>query len=203
MLNPDPHERNRGSGVFTGRIAELQLAEWIETTRGWTIVGLEALREGPDVEAQDESGVATAFEVKAIGAEHDDFEMILQRIAQGPSGGSVSPYAAINYLLFRVYEAARQLARFQGRRVAVVMVGDINWYRFDFQLRNHWIDWSNPSFLSADPTWEEFLRRQEHRYPGIRTDLAFAMREIDAVWIMNRLEGYVYRLEYEILTGRI
>src|SRR5215831_8515749 len=63
MLNSDPHMRNRSSNTLNGRIVELQFSEWIETARDWPIVGLEALREGADVEVQDESGIATAFEV--------------------------------------------------------------------------------------------------------------------------------------------
>ena len=121
MLNADPHRRNRASSSFAGLIAELHLAECIETTRESRIVGLEALREGPDVEAQDGAGVTTAFEVKTLGIERNDFEMVLQSLANGPSGRAVSPRAAINYMLFRVYEAAKQLERFGGRRIAVAV----------------------------------------------------------------------------------
>jgi hypothetical protein len=203
MLNSDPHERNLRSGRFTGRTAELQFAEWIETTRRRTIVGLEVLREGPDVEAQDELGLATAFEVKAIGIEHNDFEMILRGMAEPSVVGPISPYAAINYLLFRTYEAAKQLAHFEGSRITVVVISDLNWHRFDWQLDNRWIDWDNPAFLSADSTWEAFLQSQVKRYPEIRTEVASVVTAIDAVWVMKRSYGYEYSLEYEIPTSHV
>lgn len=118
MFYEDLLERHRKSRSFTGLIVELLVAEWLETL-GWTITGLEAFREGPDIEARTGSDAATAFEIKAIGTEDFDFEMMLRSLAQDASAGFVSPYAAMNYLLFRVYEAAKQLVRFNGSRIAV------------------------------------------------------------------------------------
>lgn len=66
MYHLDALERHRRSKFFNGRIAELQCAEWLET-RGWTVVGLEALRQGSDIEGNSDSGMMTAFEVKFIG----------------------------------------------------------------------------------------------------------------------------------------
>jgi hypothetical protein len=202
MLDGDPLERHRKSRRFTGRIVELQLAEWLEA-QDWVIVGLEALREGPDIEARSASGTDTAFEVKSIGTEDGDFEITLRSLAEGPTGGPFSPYVAINYLLFRAYEAAKQLARFDGYRIAVVVIDEVTWWRFDFQLKNSWIDWSNPSFLNNDPAWETFLVEQESRYPQIRTELPAVIKAVDAIWIMKRSYGYGYRLEYEIQTRSI
>ena len=110
MLYADPIERHEKARIFSGRLAELQCAEWLEL-QGWIVSGLEALREGPDIEAYANEGQATAFEVKFIGTEHDDFVTILERLVGQPAGGPVSPYDAANYLLFRVYEAAKQLQR--------------------------------------------------------------------------------------------
>jgi hypothetical protein len=205
MLNSDPFMRNQSSNTLAGRIIELQFAEGIETMRGWPIVGLEALREGSDVEVQDDSGIATSFEVKAIGTWRDEFEMALQSIEQGESSRWNSPYERINHLLFRVYKAAKQLANFVGRRIAVIVVDADNWRHFEFQLRKNgsWVEWSNPSFLSADSASEKFLQATELSYPEIRSDLAKAMKAIDAVWIMKRLEDHEYSLEHEIPTERV
>lgn len=131
----DPIERHRKSRIFHSRLAELQCAEWLEA-QGWVIEGLEALREGPDIEAASAEGAAAAFEVKLIGTEDVDFEMILRNIAGEAAGGPVSAYSGINYLLFRVYEAAKQLAGINSRRIAVVIVEDLTWWRFELQLKN-------------------------------------------------------------------
>jgi hypothetical protein len=90
MYHLDALERHRRSRLFNGRIAELQCTEWLET-RGWTVVSLEALRQGPDIEAKLDSAMTTAFEVKFIGSQDYDFEVILGSIAGKPSVGVVSP----------------------------------------------------------------------------------------------------------------
>lgn len=200
MLEPNPLERHRKSRLFAGRLAELQFAEWLEK-QDWTITGLEAMREGHDIEAERVSGSVTAFEVKSIGTEDDDFQMILRSMAQGASAGPVSAYAGINYLLFRVYETAKQLAGFEGPRIAVAIIDDLTWWRFERQLSSGWVDWANPQFLDQDPAWETFLQTQERRYPHLRSELASAVAAIDAAWVIRRSYGYEYHLEYELSTA--
>jgi hypothetical protein len=197
MLDCNPLERHRESRLFAGRVAELQCAEWLET-RDWTITGLEALDAGHDLEARTVSGGVTAFEVKSIGTQDDDFEMILRSMTEEPSGGAVSAYSGINYLLFRVYEAAKQLAGFQGSRIALAVVDDLTWWRFELPLRDGWIDWANPRFLNDDPTWSTFLQEKRLRYPKLEFELASVLGAIDAAWIVRRSHGYQYHLEYEL-----
>lgn len=60
MHHTDPIERHRKSRIFRGRLTELQCAEWLEA-QGWVIEGLEALRQGPDIEAITVDGRAAAF----------------------------------------------------------------------------------------------------------------------------------------------
>jgi hypothetical protein len=45
MHHPDALKRHHLSKGHDGLVVELQCAEWLET-RGWTVVGLEALRPG-------------------------------------------------------------------------------------------------------------------------------------------------------------
>ncbi|HEY5864108.1 MAG TPA: hypothetical protein VI542_00925 [Candidatus Tectomicrobia bacterium] len=196
MLYADPIERHEKARIFSGRLAELQCAEWLEL-QGWIVSGLEALREGPDIEAYANEGQATAFEVKFIGTEHDDFVTILERLVGQPAGGPVSPYDAANYLLFRVYEAAKQLQRNAYNRIAVVIVEALTWFRFQIQLKHGWINWTNPIFFSGH-TWEGFLARQRTRYPDLLDDLQPALRSLNAVWILKQSEGYQYHREFEV-----
>jgi hypothetical protein len=193
--------RHRKFRMFLGRLAELQFAEWLEE-RGWKIVGLEALRTGSDIEAETHDAVRSGFEVKLIGTEDTDFKLILQSLAGKIVADSVSPYAAVNYLLFRVYEAAKQLAGMKnGRRIAVVVVNDLTWWRFKVQLRNAWIDWSKPRFLGDDQAWGKFLEKQQLTYTDLSTDLPQALSRIDGVWIA-RQQDYKFRLEYETALPR-
>lgn len=196
MLDTDPIERHRKSRIFRARLAELQCAEWLEK-RGWTITGLEVLREGPDFEAISSKRLPSAFEVKFIGSQDDDFAMILRSIAGEPAGGWVSPYTAINYLIFRGYEAAKQLSGVYVSRIVVLIVEDLTWFRFRLPLKANWVDWANPKFIGNDPAWSDFLKKQRHRYPGLLSELPIVLQEIDAVWIVRQSHDYCYHIEYD------
>jgi hypothetical protein len=160
-----------------------------------------ALREGPDIEADANEGQTPAFEVKFIGTEHDDFVAILESLAGHPAGGPVPPYDAANYLLFRVYEAAKQSQRSAYNRLAVVVVEALTWFRFQIQLKHGWINWANPSFFSGQ-TWEGFLARQRPRYPNLLDDLQPALQSLNAVWILKQSEGYQDHRELEVSLTR-
>jgi hypothetical protein len=200
MFYPDPLERHRKSRIFTGRVTELHIAEWLEE-HGWVLTGLEALRVGPDIEATNDSCGATAFEVKSIGTEDGDFEMVLRSLAGQRAGGVVSPYAAINYLLFRVYEAAKQLAQCDGVRVAIIVIHNGNWWRFKVQWEQHWINWTSPSFFKHDAASVQFIETQGKRYPGLNTELSAVVGGLESVWILKRSSGYTYHLEDEVKPG--
>jgi hypothetical protein len=161
------------------------------------IGGLEALRQGPDIEATTVDGVAATFEVKFIGSEDEDFGMILRSIAGAPAAGPVSAYSGINYLLFRLYEAAKQLAGINSRRIAIVIIEDLTWWRFELQLKNGWIDWSSPRFIGQDSDWEAFLKEQGGRYPDLMTEVPSVVRGLDVAWIVRQSDGYRLQLEHE------
>jgi len=196
MLSVDPIERHQKFRMFAGRLVELQCAEWLEL-QGWTVSGLEALREGPDIEAYASDGRPTAFEIKFIGTENEDFALLLASLAGHSAGGPVSPYDAANYLLFRVYEAAKQLQRSVCDRIAVVVVEELTWFRFELQLNDGWIDWAHPNFFSGH-AWEGFLAHQRTRYPNLLDDLQPILRSLNAVWILRQSEGYRYHREFEV-----
>lgn len=197
MACKDPLERHRKARAFLGRLIELQCAGWLES-RGWTIEGLEAFREGPDIEARIDSGVVTAFEVKFIGSEDEDFLLVLNSLRGRSAARSSSPYAAANYLLFRAYEAAKQLKRTALRRIAVLVVHEQTWYRFDLQLKQDWIDWCNPAFFQGDPQWEEFLKERRERYPQLEGEMRQALRDLDAIWILRLSDPWEYARVFEI-----
>ena len=160
MLYADPIERHQKSRIFRSRLAELQCAEWLET-QGQKIVGLEALREGPDIETVSANRGVEAFEVKFVGTEDADFSMILRSIAKQPAARWVSPYTASNYLVFRTYEAAKQLRLAAGVTTAVLILEELAWSRFEMPLRDAWIDWQNPAFIGQDSDWDKFLKKQK------------------------------------------
>ena len=198
MLCSEPLKRHQLSRVFTGRVTEFQCAEWLER-QSWTIANLEALGARHDIEAKAPAGILTAFEVKSIGIRDEEFQMILRSMKEGPSGGPVPTYSGINYLLLRVYEAAKQLRRFDGARVAIAVIDDVAWSGFDLQLQDHWLDWAHPAFFEGNETWETFLGQEMNRWcPNVRIELASVVQGIDRVWIVRRSnDDYQFHLEYE------
>ena len=197
MFYSDPMERHRKCRIFMGHLVELQFAEWLEQ-RSWSISGLEALREGPDIEATKSEGEETAFEVKFIGTEDGDFRVLLNSIACRPAGKFVSPYSAANYLLFRVFEAGKQLEDRSTGCIAVVIVEDLTWFRFKPQLSDGWINWHSPEFYHGDRDWGEFLCKAQDRYRDLPAGLPAVLQNLDAVWILRMSSDFQCHLEYEI-----
>lgn len=108
LAKPTDLERRQRFRVFFGKVVELQVAEWLEDQR-WKICNLEAAGGPVDIQAVDSAGKTFGFEVKFIGTEDGDFEAMAQA-ENGISGGPKDLPSTSNYLLFRAYEAAKQLA---------------------------------------------------------------------------------------------
>jgi hypothetical protein len=201
MLYSDPKERHQKFRMFAGRLVELQFAEWLES-QSWTISGLEALQEGPDIEAYASDSRPAAFEVKFIGTTDSYFAAILESLAGQSALRFPSLHGAANYLLFRVYEAAKQLQRGARDRIAVVVVEELTWPMFRSQLTNSWIDWANPKFFSSGQVWEEFMACQRTRYPDLPNDLQPTLRSLNAVWMLKQSADYQYHREFEFPLNR-
>lgn len=199
IFHHDPAERNRLSRIFRGRTVELQFALWLES-QSHKVVGLEATRKGPDIETESPDGAANAFEVKFIGLEDGDFRIFLKSRSGIPAGTAVSPYTAIDYLLFRAYEAAAQLRTATGSKTVVVVIDDQTWFRFEMQLTGNWINWKNPRFVSQDTEWTQFLTDQQKRYPDLLNDLAHTIQGIDSVKIFRQTSVFEFFKEYDLST---
>lgn len=189
------HERFRR---FFGKIVELQLAAWIET-RGWRVTGLEALGDDADIVAVSPLGRPCSFEVKYIGQESADFQQVLQALAGSMVAEPGGVYEPANYLLFRVYEAARRPWPSGRGRVVAVVISELAWRAFALPLRNHWISWGAPAFLKTDEAdWHAFLKGQRTRYPDLEADMARVVPSLDQLWIMRVTGHHEYVLEHEV-----
>jgi len=203
MFDQDPAERHCQSRIFSGKVTELQCAEWLEA-HGWRITGLEALGAGSDIEAEDDLSRRTTFAVKFIGIGDDAFKMILNSIEKGSSARS-GPclYSSSNYLLFRIYEAAKQLAKIDGHRIAVIVIDEGTWVPFKIPLEDHWIDWEHPVFFeNANQAWKQLINKEEVRNPNPMAELTSVVVSIDDIWILTRSHEYEYHMEHELSTGR-
>jgi hypothetical protein len=196
LLDPSYAERHRLSKIFRGRLVELQYAAWLES-QGHAITGLEALRVGPDIEARSPDGAQTAYEIKFFGMEATDFQMFVESLKDEPAGGSISPYQAINYLIFRVYQAALQLASSSDQRVVVIVVDETAWFRFSLQFDGKWIDWTDPAFIQLDDDFKKFLQTQAGGVPS-SDDLRNAISQIDRVKVYKQNSAFEFLLKSDV-----
>jgi len=202
MLSDDPTERHRRFRAFAGKLGELLFADWLEAHER-TALELEARGAPSDVVARSPQGLVTRFEVKHIGVQDEDFENLLRSFHGAGGAASVSPYDAANYLVFRAYEAAKQLQRTSGddARVAVVIIPSDTWHRFDVQLSDGWIDWHSPTFFPGHD-WPGFIQSQRPNYPDLPADLPVALTGIDAVWVLSDRKKGDLELEHEVKCSR-
>jgi len=191
----DEVERHERFRQFFGKIVELQLAHWM-ADRDFRITGLEALGDDADIVAESPSRRLCSFEVKYIGRETNDFREVMRSLAGEPSGEPISPYTAANYLLFRIYEAARRLQGCRGAPVVAVAIDALSWHRFQVPLRGGWINWNAPGFLQAPDEWHQFLLAQRRRYPDLDVELGAVISRV-SLWVLRATDDYDYVLEHE------
>jgi hypothetical protein len=194
-LAVDRHERFRR---FLGKVVELQVAEWL-TGAGWTLTGLEALGAKADIEALSKEQRAYSIDVKYIGQQTDDFCKVVEALNTGqPACSFRSLYGAINYVLFKVYEAARSLQHSSTSKRAIIVVDAQSWGALDVTLKHGWLNWEAPAFLrTEEEDWNMFLEKLRASQPTIDKDLADVVRTLERVWIMRLGNEYEYSLEYE------
>jgi len=195
MTMVEPMERHHKFKMFFGRLIELQCAQWLEE-QGWTITGLEAYRQGSDIEAQTADGNTTAFEVKFIGQNDRGFDSVARSL-RGEAGVTLgSPYTGVNYILFRAYEAAKQLQQScNAARIALIVIDEMTWFTLETPLKDGWINWQNPRFNPNDP----FIDKQRETNPKLNMELGPTLQTIDAVWILKGCSGHRLEREHELL----
>lgn len=189
------HERFKKT--FLGRIVELHIAEWL-VENGWSVTALEATRpqseQGPDIEAiiGEEEHV---FEVKVVGMSNADFEMITRAMNDQPRSKGSNSDAALNYLFFRAYEAAKQLEKLEVRGTAVIVFDNTAWWNLEWLHNQRRIDLAHPTFArNAGADWDRFIQRQQHKYPNILNDLADVIGNLRSIWVTRRTNEYRYQL---------
>jgi hypothetical protein len=199
LLDGDEMERHKRFRGFFGKIVELQVAQWL-TELGWTVGDLEALGHSCDIAAQSPEGSAHSIEVKYIGQGDDDFRLVLDSLKGDRLAGSLPLYGAINYLLFRAYEAAIGLRGEVGLKMAIIVVDAQTWPIVEVTLTNAWVDWTHPTFLrTEEEDWNRFLETQrQDRYPAINSELHNLVRTLDRIWIVTLGNRFQYTMEQEI-----
>jgi hypothetical protein len=104
----------------------------------------------------------------------------------------MSVYSPLDYLLFRLYEAGKQLNGFGGQKIAVVILEDYEDF-FQTPLEQSWIDWSKPHFFEADDDITPFLHRERRENPHLDDDVRYHISRLDEVWIFKPMNWLLSR----------
>ena len=195
FLKSDVMARFQVSKRFEACIAELRFAEWLE--RGsWNITNLEVYGGKHDVEASSDKLADTTFELKYLGTDTERFLASVAAIRAGVAFGYGNPHGATDYLLCRVYEAAKQLESANGRRVAAIILTDYS--NFKLQLENNWIDWNQPKLFRNHADIEPVIRNIAERNLSFPSDMRQTIRRLDEVWIFRDTRDFELELLFRI-----
>lgn len=193
------NSRYKKARNYLSRLAELHFARWLETQQ-WQVHNLELYGGQFDVEGIDNNQVATAFEIKFLGQREVLFELIRASFTNA-TAGRLGVYSPIDYLIFRLYEAAHQLQGTSAHRVAVAVVSDYD-VSYKIPLSEGWVDWANPSFLKRDPEIQDFLARQYTKNPNLDADLKTFITGLNEIWILHYKSAFGLHLEHRIQVSR-
>jgi len=190
-------ERNRKSRIYIGKLTELILADWLEE-QGWRITNLEALGGQADIETVSPQKNDHAIEVKYVGYEDENFLSVVESLSGKAKAYTTSPYAASDFLLFKVYGAAKQLFNSAKTRIAFLAISNMTWDFVDIQLSEDWMNWQSPRFFNNDTDWKKFLEKNKNQFPTIESDLRSVIRSLNQLWILREEKPFQYSLQQVI-----
>ena len=200
VLEDNDISRFKKARIYRSRLAEIDVARWLETQQ-WQISNLEMYGGEFDIEGSDNDHVPTAFEVKFLAQREVLFELSRASF-MNPIVVRLGVYSPMDYLLFRLYEAARQLQNTRANRIAIAVVSDYD-VSFKIPLSEGWIDWNNPSFLKRDSEIHEFLLKEYMRNPNLDTEIKTFLTGLSEIWILRYKEGsFELQREHRILLSQ-
>lgn len=192
MFKEDLKERFKRVRGFQGRLNELLFAQWLEGN-SWNIGGLEAHGANVDAVASSTGGTLCSFEVKHIGQDEVSFDLGVEAFqGNGVSVGRLPVYSPVDYMLYRVFEAARQLADKHNRRVVVMILSNYDRF-YKLPIKEGWVDWKEPKFLRMDKDIDEFLEAKYIENPGLNDDLKRYISLLDEIWFFDNHAPFTMR----------
>lgn len=195
-------EKHRRSKSFMGKLVELLYIEHLGS-QGYKVLALDAVERGPSDAVVEKDGKRQSLEVKYLGVDDDSFEAIVKSVADDKPTPHVGDlYGSINYVVFRVYEAAKQLQKTpkEGRRVAFV-IDDQTLHTVELQLKskNKWIDWSAAKLYdNAGAKSKKFIDDQRGDYPDLDKELASVIRELEGITFVKLVDGFRFEPLFEV-----
>jgi len=197
IFETDEISRFKKARSYLSRLAELDFARWLESQQ-WHVSNLEMYGGQFDVEGLQKGGIATTFEVKFLAQREVLFELNLASFTN-PTTGWLGVYSPIDYLLFRLHEAARKLQEANTKRIAVAIVSDYD-ISYKIPLSEGWIDWASPKFLKRDSEIQQFLSAEYAMNQNLDTDLRTSISKLDEIWVLRYKDISRLHLEHRIIV---
>jgi hypothetical protein len=182
--------------IYQGRINELLFCDWLES-QGWQIKAMEAFGGVCDVEATSLDGKLVAFEVKSIGHDEQLFDLEVEAFAgDGVSCDAIDLYGPLNYLIFRVYEAAKQLVKIdtEATHKSIVIILEDYEMNYEIPLKEDWVNWSNPEFLAIKGGAATFLQEKRSKNPTLDQDIKTYICNINQIWFFKSTSKFNLQL---------
>ncbi len=154
ILENDEIARHEKYKMYQGKLIELQIAKWLEEN-DWKIDNLKALGGDADIQCHNSLEMKISIEVKYIGQRDEEFQHF--------SAGWSPLHLSCNFILFRVYEAAKQLQNQKINRTAIIVVDHMAITYLDFQYTIGLINWESPTFYDLGKEWTDFINSDENR----------------------------------------
>ena len=177
----DHIERYKRHRMFRSRWIELCFATWL-LDNGWELGGLEAYGGSFDVEASESESSRAAFEIKYLAEQESSFEIGVAALQSldGVAAGWLSPYSPIDYLLFRLFEAAKQIEQSPNRKIAVVITEA---YETSFRIPLSWVNWTYPKLFLKDNEIVPFIEAKKQQIPDLESEITQKIQSLDEIWI--------------------
>ncbi len=184
MIKKSVIERHQKFRQYMGKMIELLIADLLEK-QNWKIIDLEALSAKSDIISESPDNGEQAIEVKYIGQRDDVFESVVVSLSGSSGGGSISLYDLADYILLRVYEAAKQLEKQNLKRTVIIVISKTWWNFVDTQINEGWINWKSPSFYLKTPGIRSYINGQKYRYPQIYSDLLTTIKNLSSIFFVK------------------
>lgn len=201
VLETDPAAAHPKARMYKGKLVEIMIAAWLEDG-GWTIDHLAALGGKFDIEATSPDQKSYAIEVKYIEIQKYRYAEILESLESGEAAsGSWNDDDGYNYMLFRTFEAAKQLSTSPKAkdRLCLIVVSNVDWEFLENTITERWIC-SRPLRLSDNGSdqWKTFLaeKKREKRFANIETELDSLIGGLKE-WVL-REDNFIFSLVEKI-----
>ncbi len=190
-------DRHKTARIYMGKLYEILIADWLDYNN-WEIIELEATGGIADIVAISQNKVKHFFELKFIGVEDEVFWSIVNSMQDHSSCSNFSSYSACDFLLYKAFTAAKQLENFYQNTIVIITISNISWDFFDIQLKEDWINWTNPTFFNNDSKWITFFAEQKKKYPNIENEIGSTINKLSELWIVEECDNFEFKLAKRI-----